>query len=239
MLKRVVNRIIRALGKSGYSLDDSLQSVDLLRILFSRGGQVFRGLLLRIRLRSVAGILFVGKSCAIKHANHISVGKSLTLGDYVEINALSKHGVKIGNNVSILRNTIIECTGVIRDIGEGLTIGNHVGIAQNCFIQVRGPVEIGSHVIFGPGVSLFAENHNSSDPEQYIMDQGATKIGIHICDGVWVGANVTILDGVTIGEHAILAAGCLVAKDVPSYSIVGGIPAKVIKIRKITSMDVK
>ena len=119
-----------------------------------------------------------------------------------------------------------------RQLGEGIEIGDNVGISQSCFIQVRGNVKIGSYVIMGPGVSIFSENHNADNTDEYIMNQGATRKGVTIEDGVWLGAKCTILDGVTIGRHAIVAAGSVVTKDVPAYGIVGGIPAKLIKNRK-------
>ena len=147
------------------------------------------------------------------------------LGDYVEINALSKHGVKIGDNVSIQKNTIIECTGVIRDLGEGLVIGNNTGIAQGAFIQVRGKVVIGNDVIFGPNVSIFSETHNFDDPTIPIHLQGETRKGVTIEDGAWIGTRAVILDGVTVGRNSIVAAGAVVTKDVPDYAIVGGVPA--------------
>lgn len=105
-------------------------------------------------------MIFIGKNCKIKNNLKIILGKTTFVGDYVQINALSKEGVKIGNNVSFLSGTIIECTGVIRDIGEGLIIGNDIGIDQNCFIQVRGKVIIGSNVIFGPNVAIFSRNYD-------------------------------------------------------------------------------
>jgi acetyltransferase-like isoleucine patch superfamily enzyme len=193
---------------------------------------MIRGLFLKVRLKSSKGIIFKGKKCNIKYCKKIRVGKSLTLGDYVEINALSINGIIIGDNVTILKNTIIECTGVIRELGEGLIIGNNVGISQGCFIQVRGKIEIGSHVILVPGVSIFSENHKFDNPEKYIINQGTTRKGVSIQDGVWIGAGSIILDGVTIGKHAIVAAGSVVNKDIPPYSIVGGTPAKIIKDRK-------
>jgi acetyltransferase-like isoleucine patch superfamily enzyme len=230
-MKKLITKIIHKLGKENYQLDEALTTGDLLTIVWEKFWSVIRGLLLKLFLKQSAGLIFLGKHTAIKHKNKITSGKTLTIGDYVEINALSKHGISIGDNVTILKNTIIECTGVIRELGEGLSIGNQVGISQNCFIQVRGKVEIGSHVIFGPGVSLFSENHNSGNPNEYIINQGATRKGVSICDGVWIGAGAIILDGVTIGENAIVAAGSVVNKDIPPFAIAGGIPAKIIKER--------
>jgi acetyltransferase-like isoleucine patch superfamily enzyme len=231
-MKKIITKIIHKLGKENYQLDDSLGTTDLLIIIWERVFCVLRGIILKLFLKKSTGIIFLGKRTKIKHKHKITAGKTLTIGDYVEINALSKQGVSLGNNVTILKNTIIECTGVIRELGEGLSIGDNVGISQNCFIQVRGKIEIGSHVIFGPGVSLFSENHNFDNIEEYIINQGATRKGVSIQDGVWIGAGATILDGVTIGENAIIAAGSVVNKDIPPFSIAGGVPAKVIKNRK-------
>ena len=145
---------------------------------------------------------------------------------------IRKIEIKLGKNVTILKGTIIECTGVLSNLGEGLTIGNNVGIAQNCFIQVRGKVEIGNDVIFGPNVSIFSENHNFDNPDLPISKQGETRIGVKIEDGVWIGTRAVILDGIILGKNSIVAAGSVVTKNVPPYAIVAGIPAKIIKNRK-------
>lgn len=227
----IFNKLIRKLGKDGYSVDKRLTKYELFIILYDKGLAAFRGLFLKIRVKKSKGLLFLGRRAKIKFAHKITLGKTVTIGDNVEINALSKNGVMIGNNVTILKNTIIECTGVIRDLGEGLVIGNNVGIAQNCFIQVRGHVEIGSDVIMGPRVSIFSENHNSDKLDVPIVLQGETRKGVKVGNGVWIGAGVTILDGVTIGNNSIIAAGALVNKDVIEFGIVGGVPAKFIKMR--------
>ena len=231
MIKEIVNKIIQQLGKDNYKIDESLSVSDLLIIITSKLAQAFRGIPLKLMLKKSTGLIFVGTNCKISHKSKIEVGSTFSIGDNVEINALSKKGVKIGNNNTILKNTIIECTGGIRDLGEGLITGNNVGIAQNCFIQVRGMVIIGSNVIFGPGVSIFSENHNFSDRNQNILEQGESRKGVIIEDDVWIGARSVILDGVTIGAHSIIAAGSVVNKSIPEYSIIGGVPAKLIKTR--------
>jgi acetyltransferase-like isoleucine patch superfamily enzyme len=231
-MKKIINKLIQKLGRKNYQIDSSISETELIFVLYSKFIKLIRGFFLKIRLKSSKGFIFVGAGTKIRFKSKISIGKSLQIGDNVEINALSKNGIKIGNNVSILKNTIIECTGVIRELGEGLVIGNNVGIAQNCFIQVRGLVTIGDNIIFGPGVSIFSENHNFSEIDKYINEQGETRKGVKIEDGVWIGTAATILDGVTIGKNSIVAAGSVVNKDVPPYTVVGGIPAKIIKYRK-------
>jgi acetyltransferase-like isoleucine patch superfamily enzyme len=230
-MKNLINKLIQSLGKSGYKLDNSLKTYDLTLVIWIRFVQFIRGAVIRPFFKKSSGILFLGRRVVLKHKHLISLGKTITIGDNVEINALSQNGIFIGNNVTILRNSIIECTGNIKNIGEGLTIGNHVGIAQNCFIQVRGKVNIGDYVIFGPYVKLFSENHDFKDTSVPIVYQGETRLPVTVENNVWLGTNCTILGGVTIGEGSIIAAGAIVNKDIPPYSIAAGIPAKVIKSR--------
>lgn len=229
---KILNKCIRLLGRDNYYIDSNLSKLDIFEILFSKVTCLIRGFILKLYLKKSTGLLFVGRGCKIIHKNKISFGSTVQIGDNVEINALSKNGITIGNNVSILKNTIIECTGVIRSIGEGLTIGNNVGIAQNCFIQVRGKVVIGSNVIIGPNVSIFSENHNFDNPELPVSVQGEKRIGVTLEDGVWLGTRVVILDGVTVGRNSIVAAGSIVNRNVEPHTIVGGVPAKLIKVRK-------
>jgi len=141
---KIIDRLIRKLGKSEYLVDKSLTQYDVLRIVNKKAFQIIRGFYHKLFIKT-DGLLFIGKHCTILFKNKIRAGKTLFIGDYVEINALSKEGIKIGDNVSIHRNTIIECTGFIRDLVIGLEIGNNVGIAQNCFIQLRGKVKIGNN----------------------------------------------------------------------------------------------
>jgi acetyltransferase-like isoleucine patch superfamily enzyme len=89
--------------------------------------------------------------------------------------------------------------------------------------------------MFGPNVTILTGDHEIERvgiPMCFVKDKSLSRsAGVHICDDVWIGANSTILKGVHIGEGAVVAAGSLVNKDVPRYSIVAGVPAKVIKYR--------
>ena len=99
---KIINSLIRKLGKDGYSIDKDLSFRDIIIISTQRATMLIRGLILKLKLKKSSGIIFLGKGTKIKYGHKISTGRSLTIGDNVEINALSKKGISIGNNVSIL-----------------------------------------------------------------------------------------------------------------------------------------
>ena len=111
------------------------------------------------------------------------------------------------------------------DFGKNITIGNNVFINAGCKFQDQGGIYIDDGALIGHGVVLATLNHDMA-PEKR---QQLHPAPIHIGKGVWIGANATICSGVTIGDHAVVAAGAVVVKDVPADSIVGGVPAKFIK----------
>lgn len=234
----ILNSIIRKLGKTGYTVDKELTTADTFIIVSGKVWCLLRGYYYKLFIKKSSGLLFVGKRCKIKHCSKIRMGRTITIGDNVEINALSRQGIVMGNNVSIHRNTIIECTGVIRELGEGLVIGDNVGIAQNVFIQVRGKVTIGSNVMLGPNSSIFSENHGFDRTDISMVEQPTIRKGVVIEDDVWLGTRSVILDGVVVGKGSIVAAGAIVNASVPPYSIVGGVPAKIIKSRIPTTVTI-
>lgn len=111
------------------------------------------------------------------------------------------------------------------DFGKNIHIGQRVFINSGCKMQDQGGIYIGNDVLIGHNACLLTLNHEM-DPENR-ADMHPKPI--HIEDKAWLGSNVTVLPGVTIGEGAIVAAGAVVTKDVDSNTIVGGVPAKIIK----------
>lgn len=232
MFSKILSKIITKIKKEKYEVDENITFSVAFSLVIKKLTMIIRGLVIKPFLRKAKGIIFVGKKTDIKCKRKITFLGSATIEDYVKIDAMSKKGITIGNNFSIGRNSIIECTGVIRELGEELIIEENVGIAANAFIAVRGKVIIRKNTIIGPGVSIHAENHKFEDINTPIRLQGASRKGIEIGEDCWIGSKVVILDGVKIGNHAIIAAGAVVTKDIPDYAIVGGVPAKVIKMRK-------
>lgn len=111
------------------------------------------------------------------------------------------------------------------DYGRNLQIGKNVFINSGCCFQDQGGVTLGDHVLVGHQV-VFATLDHDLDPARRA---GMTPAPIVVKDNVWIGAHATILAGVTIGENAVVAAGAVVTRDVPANTVVGGVPAKVIK----------
>lgn len=111
------------------------------------------------------------------------------------------------------------------DFGKNITIHDNVFINAGCKFQDQGGIVIEEGALIGHGVVLATLNHDL-DPEKR---QQLHPAPIHIGKRVWIGANATVTAGVTIGDNAVVAAGAVVNKDVPSNTIVGGVPAKIIK----------
>jgi len=109
--------------------------------------------------------------------------------------------------------------------GQHTKIGKNVFINFDCVFLDLGGITIEDGVLIAPKVSLLSEGHGTSPEHRHSL----IPKPIHIKKNAWIGAGATILQGVTVGENAVVAAGAVVSKDVPDHTIVGGIPAKIIK----------
>ena len=128
---------------------------------------------------------------------------------------------------SIGKRSVVESFSCINNAVGDVVIGDYTRIGLHC--TVIGPVTIGNHVNLAQGITVSALNHNFEDTRLRIDEQGVNSSEIVIDDDVWIGANAVITAGVHIGRHSVVAAGAVVTKDVPEYSVVGGVPAKVIR----------
>ena len=128
---------------------------------------------------------------------------------------------------SLGRSSVVESFSCINNAVGDVVIGDHTRIGLHN--TIIGPVTIGSHVNLAQGITVTALNHNFADTSLRIDEQGVSTKPVTIEDDVWVGANAVILPGVTVGRHAVIAAGAVVTKDVPPFSVVGGVPARVLK----------
>ena len=124
------------------------------------------------------------------------------------------------------RRSVVESYCCINNAVGDVIIGDYTRIGLHS--TIIGPVCIGNHVNLAQGITITALNHNFSDATKRIDEQGITTKPVVIKDDVWIGANAVVLPGVTIGCHAVVAAGAVVTHDVPDNTVVGGVPAKVI-----------
>lgn len=216
---------------SGYDLDKSISGKSLLQILSYRLCMVIRGGFRKPFLGQSSGVLFLGSNVTLRHPQFIKIGRGNILEDFVFIDALSTDGVNLGNNVKIAKHTTIECTGVIRNIGKGLIIGSNSAIGAYSYIGAQGGIKIGENVIMGPRVNFHSENHNYNDLNIPIRLQGESRKGIVVEDDCWVGAGSVFLDGSYVEKGCVIAAGSVVKAHFPPFSIIGGVPAKIIKSR--------
>ena len=136
------------------------------------------------------------------------------------------------STIRVGKDPRIHSTASIR-YGQNIIMGNNSHINLNCCVWAseNAKIYLGDNLLMGPGVKIFSANHSTKLGEPMTFQPRREK-DIHIGNDVWLGSNVVVLAGVTIGEGSVIAAGAVVTKDVPPYSIAGGIPAKVIAERK-------
>ncbi|WP_294139764.1 acyltransferase [uncultured Sanguibacteroides sp.] len=131
------------------------------------------------------------------------------------------------NSFTLGKKSVIESFSTLNNMVGEIHIGDHsrIGLGNT----IIGPVFIGDKVNLAQNITVSGLNHNYLDPDQSIIDQGVSTAPIHIEDDVWIGANAVILAGVTIGKHAVIAAGTIVNLSVPPYSVCVGNPGRIIK----------
>jgi len=224
----ILNKIVSKLKGEKFEIDNNIPLTYLLGFVSRKVVSMFYGILIFRRLKMV----FVDPTSKVKCASKIYFGTNFTIGRYCYIDALSKNGLTIGNNVSMGFHTHIDLTGSLKNIAKGIKIGNNVGLGSHGhYGSGIGGLEIGDDTIIGNYVSFHPENHNFSDLSIPIRLQGVSGKGIKIGNNCWIGAKATFLDGSQIGNGCIVAAGAIVKGEFPDNVIIGGIPAKVLKKR--------
>ncbi|MET1258515.1 acyltransferase [Flagellimonas sp. DF-77] len=226
MIAKLISKIKK---NDSYAIESSYSNYEWFVILSERTTQLIRGLWGKLWLIKAKGLFFRGKGVRVKQRKLFSAGRNLILEDGVYINALSEKGIRFGDNVTIAKKSTLICTGVIAQKGTGISIGDNSAVNAYSFLGGQGGIRIGNGVIMGPHVKIFSENHVFDDASKLIKDQGVTRKGVVIGDDCWIGAGVSILDGVTLENRTIVAAGSVVTKSFPGNCVLGGVPAKVLK----------
>lgn len=184
-----------------------------------------------------------------KRLNLGSIGPGARIARNIEISGYSKN-ITIGANVSISSHVSLICHDKYSSIeigsnslvkpyamlmtypGGRIRLGNNCSINPFCVLYGHGGLDIGDNVRIATHCVMIPANHNFDQLDRPITSQGVSKLGIKIGNDVWIGASVTILDGCEIGSGAVIGAGAVVTKNVAPNTVVGGVPAKLIRNRE-------
>jgi acetyltransferase-like isoleucine patch superfamily enzyme len=175
------------------------------------------------------GVVF-GRYLTFRHPHKIRIGAGTVIDDFAVLDAKGEEndGIRVGKQAYIGRNAILSCKeGSIR-------LGDHTNISANCTLLSETEISLGQFCFLAGNCYLVAGgNHSFLDVSKPIMLQPSlAKGGIRIGDDVWLGAGVTVLDGVTIGPHSVVGAGAVIAIAIPEYSFARGSRALKIEDRR-------
>jgi acetyltransferase-like isoleucine patch superfamily enzyme len=224
MIKQLFQKLLNNSGKN-YQIDPRIPAKLILQVLTKRALMLLRGYI------KTGKKVFVGKNTKIFNSNNIVFGKSVTIDNYTIIDGFSSEKIILGDCVKIGSFSNLSSTSHLSKYGKGLKMGNNSAIGDYTQFGAAGGIEIGNDVIMGSYISFHSENHNYSDNSKLIREQGVTSKGIKIGNNVWVGAKVTFLDGCEVGNNSVVAAGAVVNGVYPDNSIIGGVPAKILKVK--------
>lgn len=174
------------------------------------------------------GVVF-GRHIILRHPHRIRIGNRVVIGDFCTLDAKGDtgEGLIIRDGAFIGTGTIISMGGGTIEIDEGANIGSY------CRIGTLGRSRIGKKALLAAYCYVVGGGHDASRTDIPILDQpNITKGGSEVGDGCWLGARVTVMDGVKVGAHSIVGAHAVVTEDLPEYCVAVGIPAKVIRYRK-------
>lgn len=145
--------------------------------------------------------------------------------NYLKSQFLRRCGATVGRRV-------VYYPGVWIMPGSSLCLGDDVDLAKDVLLTTGGGVSIGARTLVGYRTQVLSSNHRIPGVGSQIFSSGHEAKPVCIQNDVWIGAACTILPGVTIGEGVVVAAGSVVTKDIPSFAIVGGVPARIIRYRE-------
>ena len=222
MFRNQLQKIVYKAGKS-YQIDPKIPEQLIIRSFYTRGIMLIRGLL---KLRKK---VFLGKNVTILNKSNFILGKNVTIESYTILDGYAAQKIMLGDNAKIGSFSKLLSTSHFSKLGVGLKMGNNSAIGDYTHFGAPGGIEIGDDVIMGSYISFHSENHNFLDTTKLIREQGVTSKGIKLGNNIWVGAKVTFLDGSVIGNNCVVAAGAVVSGVFPNNTIIGGVPAKIIK----------
>lgn len=186
-----------------------------------------RALAYRLIMR-LGGIVAIERGVRIRFSDQIRLGAGVYIDEGVYLHACPG-GIEIGRNTLVMHRAELHVYNFRNLPHAGIKIGSDSLIGEFNVLRGQGGITIGDRVYTSPLVQLMAVNHVFADRARPFVEQGITAEGIVIADDVWIGAGAIITDGVCIGHGAVVAAGAVVTRDVPSHTVVAGVPARVVK----------
>ncbi|MDD5623053.1 MAG: acyltransferase [Actinomycetota bacterium] len=191
-------------------------------------GIFFRNLFYPHLFKRVGKGVSFGKSITIRHPYKITIEDNVVIDDYCVLDAkgLDNKGIYISKNNFIGRNSILSCKN------GNIILEKNVVVGFNCEIVSTSDVIIGENTLISAYAYIIGGGHDYSRVDIPISEQEKPTFGITIEKNCWIGAGAMVFDNVTIGRDTIIGAGAVVSRDIPSFSIAAGIPARVAKSRK-------
>lgn len=197
--------------------------------LLSKGGVPFlRGALWSLwRLRPPRGLL-LGPHVQFVQPSRLHNGRGAAIGGFGYIDCSADGGIVLGPRVTIRERAWIQGRSGLNTRASRLLIGARSYIGPNAVIGLGGPVTIGEDVQIGAGLTITAEAHESDAHGSFVTGH-VSRVGVTIGNRCWLGNNVSLLDGVELGEACVIGAGAVVTKSIPPHSVAVGVPARVIR----------
>jgi len=190
-------------------------------------GMAARAAAYRLILR-MNGLAAIERSVRVRFARHITLDHGAYIDQGVYLHACP-NGIRIGRGTMVMHGAVLHVYNFRGIPHSGIWIGDHSLIGEYAVIRGQGGVRIGNRVYLSPMVQIMAVNHVFDDPDRSFTEQGITARGITIEDDVWIGSGAVITDGTTIGKGAVVAAASLVTRNVRPHTVVGGVPAELLR----------
>lgn len=230
-MKNLVYRNIESFVRSRnplFTINRSISFFTLLRIVKKYAIRLLVGSLIKANGRiKGTGFVFVSNRVSIEGAP-IGIGARTIIENGVRFKSL-KHSIFFGKSCRIGMFSDIQTGTSFNDPCGFIRVGDNVAIGAYAHLGGAGGITIGQGTIIGQYLSMHSENHNFSNTDIPIRNQGVNRKGISIGKDTWVGSKVTFVDGSGIGDGCVVAAGAVVTKRFGDGVLIGGVPARIIK----------
>jgi acetyltransferase-like isoleucine patch superfamily enzyme len=187
-------------------------------------GLALRKTMYRWLLGSCGRNVVFGQNVVLRHPHKIHIADNVVIDDgcLLDAKGTENQGIRIGSGVFIGRNSILSCKNGDITLEDGANVG------FNCEIFSAGDVRVGKDTLMAAYSYLVGGDHDFSDRSIAVNEQPRKAQGIRVGAGVWIGTRATVLDGVTIGDRAIVGAHAVVRQAVPAAATAAGVPARII-----------